>query len=279
MRQFYFELARAFSDNFIISVPHERNTCEPHIHKQMEILYIVKGTNRVTINDQTVLLSDNQMAIADSFDIHKWEHLTDTSIMVQFPYSALQTFIARKDGRKLASNFILEPAIALQFKALIELMSVHANESIIVEGLIHAFVGLLTKHIPLEKHSSQQHKALLNDILYFIEENFDKDLKLEDVAEHFAYSKYHFSKLFNQMLGIHFESYINMVRTQNVLYLLKEKKQPLINAIFDSGFSSVSTFYRVFKKQYNCGIKTYLKNYIGERDDALAPASFRRNNR
>ncbi len=261
MQQFYFELSRAQNDGFIISVPHEKNTCDPHIHKQMEILYIVKGCNRVTINNDTILLSENQMAIADSFDIHRWTHVSDTSIMIQFSYSMLKPYITRKAGRRLSTNFILEAAIGLQFKALIELMQRYANDSSIIEGLVHAFLGLLTKHIPLVKGPSAQHQTLLNDILFYIEENFDKDLQLDTVAQHFSYSKYHFSKLFNQLLGIHFESYINMVRTQNVIYLIKEKNYALIDAIFESGFSSVSTFYRTFKKQYNCGIKNYLKEY------------------
>ncbi len=262
MQQFYFELAKAHNDSFIISVPHERNTCDPHIHKQMEILYIVKGCNRVTINDNTLMLSENQMAIADSFDVHQWSHVSDTSIMIQLSYSTLKPYIVRKAGRKLASNFILDPSVGIQFKAIIDLMALYANDNSIIEGLTHAFIGLLTKHVPLVKGTSAQHQTLLNDILFYIEENFDKDLQLETVAQHFSYSKYHFSKLFNQLLGIHFENYINMVRTQNVIYLIKERHYALIDAIFESGFSSVSTFYRTFKKQYNCGVKSYLKGYV-----------------
>ncbi len=262
MKQFYFELSRAHNDNFIISLPHERNTCDAHIHKQMEILYVVKGCNRVTINNDTVLLAENQMAIADSFDVHSWQHVSDVSIMVQFPYTALKPYITHKAGRTLSSKFILEPAVGLQFKAIIDLMQLYARDPSIIDGLVRAFVALITKHIPLVKSPAAQHQTLLNDILMYIEENFDKDLSLESVAQQFSYSKYHFSKLFNQMLGIHFENYVNMVRTQNVIYLIKEKNVTLINAIFESGFSSVSTFYRTFKKQYNCGVKSYLKEYV-----------------
>ncbi len=262
MEQFFFELPKAYNDNFVMSPPLDSNTCDPHVHRQMEILYVLSGVNRATINNQSILLTKNQLAIADSFDIHKWEHVSDVSIMVQFPYNSLKPYLIRTPGKKLSSNFILDPTIGLQFKALIDLMPQYANDPIIIDGLIQAFIGLLTKHIPLKKHAPSEHTILLNDILFYIEDNFDKDLTLEKVASHFAYSKYHFSRLFNQMLGIHFETYINMVRIQNVLYLVKEKKVALIDAIFESGFSSVSTCYRTFKNYYNCGIQAYLKKYI-----------------
>ncbi len=261
MKQFYFELARATYDKFLISPPHERNTCDPHIHKQMEILYIVKGCNRVSVNNNTVLLSENQMAIADSFDIHKWEHVSDTSILLIFPYAFLKPFILQKAGRKLSSNFILEPGICLQFKTLIDIMPQYSNDTKVIEGLVHAFIALLLKHIKLEKTYNKQYQTLLNDILMYIEDNFKQNLSLTDVANHFGYSKYHFSKLFNQLIGLHFDNYINMVRTNNVIFLLKEKDYSVTNAVFESGFSSLSTFYRVFKSQYNCSINSYLKSH------------------
>lgn len=256
---YYFETARDGNDVYNISDPLTRHTCPPHIHRQIEILYVLDGCNRATINNTTVMLTKNQLAIADSFDVHSWEHIDDTSICIIIPYSALSTYIEAKNNRSLKSNFILDSGIGVEFKEIIELMCKYKNDKFVLNGLTNAFLGLIIKHIDLQKSESPKQKLLVSEILSYIEENYQKELTLEQTAKKFAYSKYYFSKLFNQLLGCHFESYINMIRTQHVLFLITEKKFPVIDAIMQSGFSSVPTFYRYFKQNYNCSITTYLK--------------------
>ena len=58
---------------------------------------------------------------------------------------------------------------------------------------------------------------------------------------------------------MHLNAYINMVRTQNVLHLVRDKKVAITDAILDSGFSSITPFYRYFKSMYGVSIKEYLK--------------------
>ena len=277
MANYFFEQIRDINDEFVCSLPHERNTFPAHLHKQMEVIYVVKGQNRVTINDTTLILTDNQLAIADSFDSHEYEHITDTSITMILPYYALSQYNDFKNGRALATNFILDEAVGLQFKELIDLMYRNRYDKFILDGLITAFTGLIIKHIPLVKNETTAHRLLVLDILKYVEENFKKELTLEETAKHFAYSKYYFSKLFNNLLGCHFETYINIVRTQNVLHLIKDKKYNITDAVSESGFSSIPTFYRFFKSKYKCSIKTYIKQQkaLEEYDNAPFPHFFR----
>ena len=130
----------------------------------------------------------------------------------------------------------------------------------IVEGLITAFLGLILDNIALEKREKSGQVRLTSKILDFINQNFTDDLTLENTAAHFAYSKYYFSKLFNNLIHCRFDDYLNMVRAQNVISLVQRKKRSVADAILESGFSSIPTFYRYFKSQYHCSIKRFLKN-------------------
>lgn len=269
MHKFFFENLRSSDDKFALSSPNGNNTFPPHIHRQMEILYVTAGHNRATINNQTMILSENQMAIADSFDVHEWEHIDGLACCFILPYSVCACVAPHSEGYSLSQHFITDESVCLRFKELMDLMYRYKEESAVLEGLARAFVALIYKHLPMEKRKSNKPRSLLQEILTYIEKNFTSRLTLESVAKHFGYSKYYFSKLFNQLLGCHFEHYVNLVRMQNALYLIREKEKSLLEAALDSGFPSLSTFYRTFKLCYNCGVKTYLKQQRNASDSLM----------
>lgn len=266
MHNFFFENLRSLNDEFTLSLPNSYNTFPPHIHRQMEILYVTAGHNRATINNQTMVLSENQMAIADSFDVHEWEHIDGLASCFILPYSAFSPVAPLNEGYSLSQNFITDENVCLRLKEIMDLMYRYKEEKSVLDGLTRALVVLIYKHLPVDKRKSNKLRSLLHEILTYIEKNFTSHLTLESVAKHFGYSKYYFSRLFNQLLGCHFEHYVNIVRMQNALYLIKEKEKNLLEAALDSGFSSLSTFYRTFKICYNCGVKTYLKQQRGVSD-------------
>lgn len=226
----------------------------------MEILYVFNGCNKVTINDESIILTDDQLAIADSFDVHSYKALTDTSMRMIIPYSYLAPYIEAKNGKALSSNFILNSGIATQFKTIILMIydALQNQQSMVVGGLTNALLGLILAHIPLVE-ANKTKKLFVNEILDYINENFKSDLTLESVAKHFSYSKYYLSRLFNKFIGFHFEEYINGIRAENVIALIQYKKYSVTDAILDSGFSSIPTFYRYFKVKYGCSIKQYVK--------------------
>lgn len=271
MENYYYEQIRDVNDEFVCSPPHQHNTFPSHIHRQMEVIYVVTGQNKVTINNKSHILTDNQLAIADSYDTHSYEHITDTSITMILPYYALKTYNEFKNGRSLSTNFIFDEAVGLQFKEIITLLSRYRDNAYILNSLINVFTGLIIKYIPLVETKKVANEYLVLNILKYIEDNFRTTITLESAATHFAYSKYYFSKMFNQLLGCHFDNYINMVRTQNVIYLIKEKNCPITEAILESGFSSIPTFYRFFKAKYGCGIISYLKKQKALEEDAEMP--------
>lgn len=262
MDTYYLETIRDFSDEYAVSPPYIDISCPPHIHRQLEILYVVKGQCRATVNTSSVILTDNQMAIADSYDVHAWETIgkCQAEYMI-FPYNSLIDFTTAKQGKKLKTNYILDEELCLQFKMIFDIIrrNLQTPTRLIVDGLTKAFSGMILNNIQLERQSKTVQKFLLNDILEYVADNFTEQLTLETVAAHFAYSKYYFGKLFKQTLNCNFEAYVNMVRVQNVLHLVKNKSTPISTAILDSGFSSIPTFYRHFNKQYGCSITQYLK--------------------
>jgi AraC-like DNA-binding protein len=92
--------------------------------------------------------------------------------------------------------------------------------------------------------------AILSCINY-INENFTKDLKLDEVAKKFLLSRTYFCELFKKNVGTTFNKYINMLRIGRAKMLLSNTNMSITDVAFSSGFNDTSNFSRQFAKHIN----------------------------
>jgi ribonucleoside-diphosphate reductase alpha chain len=83
-------------------------------------------------------------------------------------------------------------------------------------------------------------------------------LESVDLAKEFGYSKYYFSNLFNSKIKSSLPKFLNSVRINKSLELLRSNK--ITDVAYMVGFNSPQQFYLNFKKVLNVTPKQYLKN-------------------
>ena len=89
-------------------------------------------------------------------------------------------------------------------------------------------------------------------IFEYIHTHYTKNISLDTIAGIAGFSKFHFSRLFKQFTNMSFYDYLNKERIQVAETLLLNHKLSITEVAFQSGFSSIATFNRVFKKFKNC---------------------------
>ena len=100
-------------------------------------------------------------------------------------------------------------------------------------------------------HIAKENLARINKALYFIGQNLDRKLLLEDIAKEAHFSPYHFHRLFSVVLGETPNEYITRKKIEKAAsYFLNKKDISVTEASERTGFSSISTFSRAFKKFY-----------------------------
>ncbi|NLT94935.1 MAG: helix-turn-helix transcriptional regulator [Clostridia bacterium] len=82
----------------------------------------------------------------------------------------------------------------------------------------------------------------------FINENFSKDIKLEDVSKVVNISPYYFSKLFKEETGENFIDYLTSVRIRHACNQFKNKDVSIKAVSYECGYSDPNYFCRIFKK-------------------------------
>jgi len=111
-------------------------------------------------------------------------------------------------------------------------------------------------------HSSttNQTNQLISNIQEYIDENYmDPSLGLNKISNEFNISEGYFSHLFKEQTNINFVDYLEKVRIDKALELLKDEKLS-INSISEKvGYNSAQSFRRAFKRV--CGLSpTAIRN-------------------
>ncbi len=104
----------------------------------------------------------------------------------------------------------------------------------------------------------------LNTVFEYIDEYYAEDLTLEKVARVAGFSKFHFSRLFKQCSGYNFYDYLCFRRIKSAEVLLLKPGISITEVALQSGFSSLSTFNRTFKKLKCCTPSEYRNLYSSQ---------------
>ncbi len=88
----------------------------------------------------------------------------------------------------------------------------------------------------------------LQQALKYIHNNFSTDISLGQVSGTAGISKYHFSRLFKEMTGLTYQSYLNRVRIEQAKKLLNDNALSITDTGYAVGYSDLTHFERIFKK-------------------------------
>lgn len=94
-------------------------------------------------------------------------------------------------------------------------------------------------------------KKLINDSIEYIIQHFDEGISIEDVAEHFHFSKYYFCRAFKEETGESIYAFMKRLKMdQSAIDIKLEKDKAITDIGLDYGYSS-SNYSSAFRKHHN----------------------------
>ena len=102
----------------------------------------------------------------------------------------------------------------------------------------------------------------LSAILNFCENNYREDISLDIVSKSLGFSKSHISHIFSDKLRMNFRNYINSLRLNYATELLSNEKRSITEIASESGFDTIRTFNRAFRKMHNTSPLEYRKQNL-----------------
>lgn len=129
------------------------------------------------------------------------------------------------------------------------------------EALSDYCLGFFKQYFILrQERSDKQLPYPVNKVLHMINHRFQDPLRLADIADELAYSQRQLSRLLLKETGKTFTQLLTHARLQYAQLLLKEGTCSMQEVADQSGFSSISRFYEVFKNASSLTPRQYQRS-------------------
>ncbi|KAF3884562.1 MULTISPECIES: helix-turn-helix domain-containing protein [Nostocales] len=177
---------------------------------------------------------------------------------------ATEALAMNSDRLELLSQFqARDPQIeSLGMMLVCELQQENLGGRLYVESL----ANVLAVHLLRQYFASKPHLAIykgglperqLLQVLEYINEHLNQDIKLADLAQLLGMSQFHFSHLFKRSLGIAPYQYLLQQRIERAKQLLKQTDQLIVDIALECGFNSHSHLSKQFRQLTGITPRTY----------------------
>lgn len=110
----------------------------------------------------------------------------------------------------------------------------------------------------LKAHEIEKIKLAIDDELIVNKAYLNPDLSLQKLSNKLNITSHNISQVFNLSYQSNFKDYVNKLRCDYAVKLLKDSSEKhIIEIAYESGFNSKTSFYRAFNKNYNVNPTEY----------------------
>lgn len=245
----------------------------PHWHSAYEMIADVEGNYLVTVSGQTFELAPGDIFLIPSGEPHSLTAPTrGARFIFLFEFDQIlaikgSSYLSSTMSKPLLINRSTCPAIYNEEAELFSQICIEylhddsLRDISIYSKLLCFFLNYSRDRLHTDSsaaitqlpHSSGRNYAeRFNAVFAYLDRHFAEDLTLEDAAAVAGFSKFHFSRTFKQLSGCNFYEYLCHRRIKSSESLLMQPGLSVSQIALQSGFSSVSTFNRTFKKMKGC---------------------------
>lgn len=254
MRSFY-ELNAETKDYYYFDKKHI-DFEEAHFHSSIELLIVLKGKVEVSIDGEKRIIGPKQGVFVDSFNVHAYRCSNDSLIYVLVGNKKyFNDFFSFTNNKKPATYFDFSQLEKIEI-LFDEFKRINENKEIYFLGIVNILLSYIIQDNCLMDRKKNDDSSLICKVLKYVDEHYEEALTIEKISKEFGYSKEHFSRVLHKYLNENWNSYLN--RKRLVMFERKRKENPnknILDLAYEVGFSSQSTFYRAYKKEYNNLIK------------------------
>ncbi|EKN69748.1 two-component response regulator [Neobacillus bataviensis LMG 21833] len=100
----------------------------------------------------------------------------------------------------------------------------------------------------VKQKASQKNSNVIVEIEKYLQANFDRDVKLQEISNHFYISREYISRKFKQEFNINISDYIVNIRMERAKTLLKNSEMKIYDIANMIGYQDDKYFRKVFKK-------------------------------
>lgn len=122
------------------------------------------------------------------------------------------------------------------------------RDMLLCEKLMTLLTGIMKEGCPEFRNHGEKKRRILSDVKDYLDEFFQTEISLDDLAERFFINKYYLTRIFKEQFGQSILSYVTGVRITRSKQLLRFSDYSMEEIALECGFCDGNYFARTFKK-------------------------------
>lgn len=229
-----------------------------HFHKNFELICVVQGKVRCTVNGQTYMLGAGEFGLCLAYEIHAYTPMPDTRYFVcVFSADYVRAFAKLTQGKQGSRfTFTCDAAVADFLRTY--LITENTPPLFLLKSCLYAACAAYTDSVELVEQERKK-MQMMNRITDYVQENHTKKITLSDIAELLGYDYHYISRSFQSVFNMSFVEFLNLYRMETAVKLLDETDKKMVDIAYESGFQSVRSFNNCFKMHMGISPSEYKK--------------------
>ena len=233
-----------------------------HWHNAVEILMPTENIFPVVCGNREYILKENHILVIPPGELHNLKAQKGRRIIMLCDNAMLNDNPALNElstvlSRTLWINDDFDSKLRSNLNGIItDMLGIFDNAPPFCEAILYQkFISLLLKIAEYKSRGENEEKNKDSDktelFKKYIDSSYMNQITLDSLADAVGYSKYHISRILNSS-GISFSDMLNSRRIKAAEIMLRDDSFTITQAAFSAGFTSITTFNRVFRKIKGC---------------------------
>lgn len=241
----------------------------PHLHPQLELLWVESGEITVTVRDQTKCLSAGSLAVVFPNQIHGYtvseNNGQNVMLIVGLEYvgNYLDTLLRTYPVDPFLTVEQVHPNVKYAIQELARDREGRKPEESVLRPFVQLILARILPQLSLQQNKRSDHQDITWQIVNFVNEHYQEPLTLDVLAHGVGISRYRLSHVFSEKIGQSFPNYLASIRLAYARTMLLETERSVTEIGEEAGFESQRTFYRMFRQHYGMSPLEYRRNMSG----------------
>ena len=255
------------SDDFkIIARDQIPTEAEQAFHEEIEIKYFYEGSSTLMINSELIRAKAGDIAVVNPYELHSNVDIAGSDgryyliivgldfVLDNQPELDMRRLLV-SEGKKISNLISNDKRLqSIVLRVIEEMQNKEQHYKLIVRNLMSEFFALLIRNrlqgeeSEKELHLDVNGARVISPALSKIHKDCGERLTVEELADLCYISKYHFCRVFKQVMGMTVVQYIVKYRVDLAEIMLRETNKSVNEVASFCGFSDESYFYRCFKR-------------------------------
>ncbi len=242
------------------------NYCMPsmEIADHYDINYIIKGDRKAITPLFSYSYHKGDITMGSPYTYHRTVSESDIPYeryLIKFTPDFIEPFI-KYIGKDIFNNLFEQKLFHFSEKTQIKIKQIFSEmleeynkknpyKEFILQGMLNRLLTVIWENkltVEVKRRDSPLTNSIL-DAIYYIENNYAKDITLNKAAKESHFSPSHFSRLFKVQLGVSFTEYVGNVRIEHVKKMLIQTNKSIMEIALETGYCNGDYLSSKFKSK------------------------------